>query len=117
MASRAKNKLGSGRQDQEARETWRLGVRNLEGEAVFSLFLPHLGPPLMNGAFVIVGRGFGAFEFDGVNAAEVLDLVAFGFQPDILDAGNFSGPFLDAIDGFFPVIIRASVSEFVHHYV
>jgi hypothetical protein len=36
----------------------------------------------MNRAFGVIGGGFGAGEFDGVDAAEVLDLVAFGFQPD-----------------------------------
>src|SRR6266849_2301986 len=71
----------------------------------------------MNRAFGVIGGGFGAGEFDGVDAAEVLDLVAFGFKPDILDAGNFSSHVLDAVDGFFPVVIRNIIPEFVHDHV
>src|SRR6267378_2481127 len=71
----------------------------------------------MNRAFRVVGGGFGAHEFDGVDAAEVLDLVARSFQPDILDAWNFSGHVLDAVYGFIPVVIRNIVPEFVHHHV
>ena len=59
----------------------------------------------MNRTFGVVGGGLGAREFDGVDAAEVLDLVAPGFQPHVLDAGNFSSHVLDAVDGVFPVVI------------
>src|ERR1700682_2795283 len=71
----------------------------------------------MNRAFSVVGGGFGAGEFDSVDAAEVLDLVARGFQPHVLDAGNFSSHVLDAVDGAFPVVIRNIVPEFVNDHV
>src|SRR5713101_2135058 len=71
----------------------------------------------MNRALGVIGGGFGAGEFDGVDAAEVLELVARGFQPDVLDAGNFSSHVLDAIDGYFPVVIGDVVFEFVNYHV
>src|SRR5712692_7558328 len=94
-----------------------LWIRNLEGKAVLALFLPHFGPRLVYGAFCVVGGGLRARELDCIDPAEVSDLVAFRLQPDILDAGNFPRHVLDAIDGFFPVVVRHIVSELVDDHV
>src|SRR5260370_11193367 len=71
----------------------------------------------MNGTLGVIGGSFGAREFDRVHAAEVLDLVARRFQPDVFDARNFSSHVLDAANRFFPVLIRHIVFEFVHDHV
>src|SRR6266699_1897075 len=71
----------------------------------------------MNGTLGVIGGGFGAREFDRVDTAEVLDLVARRFQPHVLDAGNFCSHVLDAANRFFPVVIRHIVFEFVHDHV
>ena len=71
----------------------------------------------MDRTFSVVGSCFRAREFDRVNAAEILDLIARSFQPDVFDARNFSSHVLDPIDGLFAVVIRNIVSEFVHHHV
>src|SRR5437667_6563279 len=67
----------------------------------------------MHRALGIIGSGLGAREFDGIDAAEVLDLVARSFQPHVLDAWNFSSHILDAANRLFPVVIRYIVFEFV----
>src|SRR5438309_9807705 len=77
-------------------------IRNLKRQAVLALLLPRFGPRFMHRALRVVGSGFRARELDGINAAEILDLVARGFQPDTLDAGNLSSHVLDAVDGLFP---------------
>src|SRR2546427_13027245 len=71
----------------------------------------------MDRAFGVVGSGFGACEFDGIDAAEIFDLVPRCFQPDVLDAGNLSSHILDPVDGLFSVVIREIISEFVHHHM
>src|SRR5258705_8863423 len=71
----------------------------------------------MHWALRVVGRRFRAGKLDGINAAEILDLVARGFQPDILDAGNLSCHVLDAVDGLLPVVVGDVVPEFVYHDV
>src|SRR5215831_1750853 len=63
------------------------GIRNLERQAVLALLLPLLGPSFVQWALRIVGGRLRAREFDGVDTAEVADLVALCPEPNILDAG------------------------------
>src|SRR5205823_57750 len=65
----------------------------------------------------VIRGGFCAREFNRVDAAEVLDLVARSFQPHVLDARDFSSHVLDAANRLFPVVIRYIVFKFVHHHV
>src|SRR5713226_4748624 len=93
------------------------GIRNLKRQAVLALLLPHLGPRFMHRALRVVGRRFRAGNLDRINTAEILELVARGFQPDILDTRNLSRHILDAVDGLFPIVVRYIVPEFVDHHV
>src|SRR5260370_10067944 len=90
---------------------------SLEGKYMLALFLPHFGPRFMDRAFGVIRCGFGAGEFDGLDTTEVLDLVAFGFQPDILDATSFSSHVFVAFNGVFPVVIQIIISEFRYYHV
>src|SRR5438105_12896545 len=83
-----------------------LGIRYLKGPAVFAQLLPGLRPGFVHRAFGVIGSGFRAGKLDGINSAEIARLVALRFQPDIFDAGDSARHVLDAVDGFFPVVVR-----------
>src|SRR5579863_824886 len=82
-----------------------LWIGNLEGQTVFAQLLPLLGPRFMQLAFRIVRGRIGARKFDGVDSAEVSDLIAFGFQPHILDPRNLRRHGLDSVDGVLLVAL------------
>ena len=71
----------------------------------------------MKRVFGVVGCGFGTGEFDDIDAAEIAELVAFGFQPDIFDPGNFCGHVFYAGESFLLVVERSGVAELVSDYV
>src|SRR5207342_1789807 len=88
-------------------------VGDLEGDAVLAELLPLFSPGIVDWAFGVVGGGLGAGKFDDVDAAPIANLGAFGFQPDIFDAGNFGGHVLDAGDSLILFVLGSSVAEFV----
>ena len=88
-------------------------VGDLEGEAVFAQLFPLFAPGVVQGAFSVIGSRFRAGEFDDVDSAEIANLVSFGFQPNILDAGNFRGHVLDSGDDLLLIVQGSGVLEFV----
>ena len=94
-----------------------LRIRNLEGQARFAQFLPLFGPFFVHFTFGVISRGICAGELDRVHSAEVPNLIALRFQPDILDAGNFCGQRPDAVDGLLLIRLGDRRLPFVHDNV
>ena len=92
----------------------RLRIRNLERKTVFALLLPLFGPSFVHGAFGIVGSGFGVGKFDRINAAEILQLIARRFDPNVFYTGNLASHATDAVDGGLAVSVGNGVPEFVN---
>src|SRR4029077_6979477 len=92
-------------------------VGDLKRQARFAQFLPLFGPGVVHFAFRVVSSGVGAGELNRIHAAEVAYLVALGLQPDVLDAGDFSGHRLDSSDRLFLIHFRDGWLPFVYDYV